>query len=567
MKIELSPTQKKQQRAAIYARVSSSKQRDEGTIESQVDTLLNYAKNKDLQVPEGWIFKDDGISGSTIQRPSLDSLRDLIEAGSPDVVLIYQPDRLARKYVYQVLLLEEFSKRGVEVIFYKNKKAETPEDHLLEQFQGIFAEYERAQIAERCRRGRLYKAKQGSVSVLPNAPYGYRYIKDQVSGLARYELHQEESETVLKLFQMYGCEGKSLTDLCSYMNQRGLKPRRSELGWERETIRRMLRNRSYTGQAGFCKTEKSEGDSQRIVRAPKNGRTQVSKFARSDRLEEDWITIPVPAIVSADLYCIVQDKLKKAQQFASRNTRKPSMLQGVLVCGKCQASYYKKARTNAYTYYCCYHSLRKKEKSCDNRSIRQQWLDDYVWNWITSILRDPELVATEIRRRLAEDPERKCATERKMSLIRDLNKLQSSRNKLIDAYSEGDCLSIDELKKRMNILNQHKQQVERELAVLEAQTADENRINQTQLTLEKFANAIEDSSMELSVEEKQRVVRSLIDEIVIHEDFINIRHCIPIGKDRKQDSENCPLHQKRRAAAVGKLQSEFNRGQRFFFLS
>ena len=535
-------------RAAIYARVSSSKQSEEGTIESQIGLLVDYAKKHDFEIPEGWIFQDNGISGSTIQRPALDAMRDLIASGSVDIVLIYHPDRLARKYVYQALLLDEFTKSGVEVAFYKNKKAETPEEHLLEQFQGVFAEYERAQITERCRRGRLYKAKQGSVTVLPNAPYGYRYIRDEKSRLARYEIHQEESETVLKLFQMYAIEGKSLSELSSYMNKSGNKPRRSNLGWDRHTIRKILQNRAYTGLAGFCKTEKSEGDSQRIMRAPKGGRIQISKKARRNLPEENWITIPIPAIVPDNLYRIVLEKLNDAKRFASRNTRKPSILQGVLVCGSCGSSYYKKSRQNARTYYCCHRTLRRNERSCDNRSIRQKELDEYVWGWIISILRNPELVEAEIKRRLIEDPDQKRITERKMSLQREHNKLMTSRNKLLDAYTEGECLSLEELKKRMYILNQKIQQTERELAVIEAQTSDEERIKESQLTLEKFAESLDNSSKTLNIEEKQKVVRALIHEIVIYEDSINIKHCIPMGNDSKIGFEKCPLRKKRFAA-------------------
>src|SRR6476469_10064009 len=99
-------------RTAIYARVSSSKQSEEGTIESQINILLEHAKNHEMEIPEGWIFQDNGVSGSIIQRPALDNLRDLVASGAPDAILIYHPDRLARKYVYQALLIEEFEKNG-----------------------------------------------------------------------------------------------------------------------------------------------------------------------------------------------------------------------------------------------------------------------------------------------------------------------------------------------------------------------------------------------------------------------------------------------------------------------
>ena len=542
------------QRAVIYARVSSSKQSEEKTIDSQIEVLIDYAEKHGFIVPDGWIFKDDGVSGSTIQRPALDNLRDLISSGSPDILLIYHPDRLARKYVYQALLLEEFSKYGIEVIFYKNKKAETPEEHLLEQFQGVFAEYERAQITERCRRGKLHKAKQGSVTVITNAPFGYRYIKaDNKGASAHYELDQQESETVKKLFDMYGVEGKKIHELVNFMNQSIHKPRKSNFGWEGSTIRRILHNRAYTGMAGYLKTEKCEGNSQRIIRAPKSGRMQISKYARKDCLEENWITIPIPAIISENLYRIVQDKLNEARHFASRNTKNPSILQGILVCGKCNCSFYKKSRKNKYSYYSCYRNLNSKDESCDNRSVRQDDLDEYVWNWVISILKNPLLIEKEIVRRSAEDPERKHLNEKKMNLKRIHNKLLNARNKLLDAYTEGECLSLSELKKRMMILNQQTQQIEKEIAIIESQSADEERFNQSRLTLEKFSESLENSFTELSIEEKQRVVRALIHEIIIFEDSIKIRHCIPISNEKNSNIEKCPLTLQRSLTASRSL--------------
>lgn len=538
-------------RAAIYARVSSSKQSEEKTIDSQIEVLMEYAEKHAFDVPEGWIFKDDGITGSTIQRPALDNLRDLISSGSPDILLIYHPDRLARKYVYQALLLDEFSKHGVEVVFYKNKKAETPEEHFLEQFQGVFAEYERAQITERCRRGRLHKARQGSITVLPNAPFGYRYIKSDNKGVsAHYELDQEEAETVRKLFHMYGVEGKNMSELVSYMDQSIHKPRRSNYGWDASTLRRILKNRTYTGMAGYLKTEKSEGDPQRIVRAPKSGRMQISKHARKGCPEDTWITIPVPSIIEEDLYRIVQDKIAEAQHFASRNTKKPSILQGILVCGKCGASFYKKDRKNKHKYYNCYHNLDSKSESCGNRSIRQTELDEYVWSWVISILKNPELIEKEIERRSAEDPDKKRSDERKRDLQRIHSRLINARNKLLDAYTEGECLSLDDLKKRMIVLNQQTQQTEKEIAIIESQTVDEERIRQSRLTLTKFSESLENSTQELSIEEKQRVVRALIHEIVIFEDSIKIRHCIPMSKDGHFRSEKCPLRLQRSTMAA-----------------
>lgn len=182
-------------------------------------------------------------------------------------------------------------------------------------------------------------------------------------------LHGEESKVVLRIFEMYALDDKNIRFIVSSINKNNIKPRKSHLGWDCSTIRKMLHNRAYIGLAGFGKTEKCEGDSQRIVRAPKSGRMQISKKARKECPEENWITISVPTIVPESLYRLAQEKLNNSRRFASRNTRKPSILQGILVCGKCGKSYYKKSRLNKYTYYCCHRALSKNDEKCYNRML------------------------------------------------------------------------------------------------------------------------------------------------------------------------------------------------------
>jgi len=156
--------------AAIYARVSSARQREEQTIASQTTALMEAARQWGLEVPAEWIFEDEGYSGATLVRPALERLRDLAAQVPVDIVLCYAPDRLARRYAYQALLIDEFARVGTEIRFVKAPRAETPEDELLIQFQGMIAEYERAQIAERTRRGKTHRARAGVVNVLGGAP-------------------------------------------------------------------------------------------------------------------------------------------------------------------------------------------------------------------------------------------------------------------------------------------------------------------------------------------------------------------------------------------------------------
>ena len=146
--------------AAIYARVSSDKQREESTIASQTAALIEFARSRGYQVPAEWVFEDEGYSGASLVRPGLERLRDLAAEGQIEAVLVHAPDRPSRKYAYQVLLIEELGRHGVETIFVKAPQGATAEDQLLVQFQGMIAEYERAQILERSRRGKRHRAHQ-----------------------------------------------------------------------------------------------------------------------------------------------------------------------------------------------------------------------------------------------------------------------------------------------------------------------------------------------------------------------------------------------------------------------
>src|SRR5213595_4213282 len=221
---------------AIYARVSSEQQREENTIASQTASLIEFAQAHDLEVPKEWVFEDEGYSGATLERPGLERVRDLAAEGQIQVVLAYSPDRLSRKYAYQILLIEEFARHGVETRFVKSPQGDSAEDQLLVQFQGMIAEYERAQILERSRRGKRHKAQAGVVSVLSGAPYGYRYIKKSDTDEACYEVIEAEAEVVHTVFALYTHAGLSINAIARHLNQQQIATRRGDTRWERSTV-------------------------------------------------------------------------------------------------------------------------------------------------------------------------------------------------------------------------------------------------------------------------------------------------------------------------------------------
>ena len=240
---------------ALYARVSSDRQVEDGTIESQLASLHAYVDEHGYELDADLIFTDDGFSGATLARPGLDALRDHAMTGTIDPILVLTPDRFARNHAHQLVLIEEFKRLGVDIIFANRPIAQTPEDQLLLQMQGVIAEFEREKIIERSRRGKLHKAKQGCVSVLSGAPYGYVYIAAGESGEARYEIHPQEADIVRRVFTLYINEGLSIGAIARALSADHIPTRRGAPQWERSVVWGMLRNPAYTGQAAYRKTQ------------------------------------------------------------------------------------------------------------------------------------------------------------------------------------------------------------------------------------------------------------------------------------------------------------------------
>jgi len=412
--------------AAIYARVSSEQQRQENTIASQTASLIEFAGSHDLEVPAEWVFEDEGYSGATLERPGLEHVRDLAAEGQIQVVLAYAPDRLSRKYAYQILLIEEFARHGVETLFVKAPQGDSAEDQLLVQFQGMIAEYERAQILERSRRGKRHRAYSGEISVMSNAPHGYRYIRKTDEAPAAYLVEEAEAHVVRRVYEMYTVEGLSIGKITRRLNAEGIPTRKLSARWERSVVWGVLRNPAYRGVACFGKTSASART--RVMRPQRRrGVTTPSTTAGHERPREEWIEIPVPALVSEESFARAQELLRENKVRSRRRTIAPSVVQGLVSCAKCGYAF---SRTSTQTsarkihYYKCIGSDSWRKLGgpvCDHRRfVRQELLDQIVWAEVIRLLEEPALIQQELDRRLAaarsSDPTRK----REQSLQREL---------------------------------------------------------------------------------------------------------------------------------------------------
>ena len=517
--------------AALYARVSSDRQKENHTIASQVAALMQFAETNGYLVPSEWQFQDDGYSGATLVRPGLEALQDLAAAGEIQTVLIYSPDRLSRKYAYQVLLAEELARCGVELIFWRAPSGATAEDQLLVQFQGMIAEYERAQIAERSRRGKRHRAQQGSINVLSGAPYGYRYVKKTDTSAAYYEVVESEAEVVRLIFDAYTRQGLSLGAISGLLNQREVPTRTRESRWERTTLWRMLHNPAYAGHAFYGKTELRPR--QRITRRLRQRGLCSRDSSFRERPRPEWIEIPVPALVSEATFALAQEQFEKNKRFSPRRTIEPSLLQGLLVCQRCGYGLYRaSARTSQRTiyYYRClgrdgYRHL--KGAVCDNKPIPQEQLDAVVWQEIMRLLEDPSLLQAELDRRLHAAQTTDPLKRREEALRRDQARLTKSMERLLTGYQEN-LITLEELRCRMPDLRKQQRANEAELQSLEMTAVDPTRNLRLVETLAQFRTRLRARGNVLEVAERQRVVRLLVHEILVSSDNITIRHSIPL---------------------------------------
>ena len=518
--------------AAIYARVSSARQKKDETIGSQTQALREHAEQARLDVPEEWVFEDEGHSGATLVRPALEALRDLVAQGCLDVVLVYSPDRLARKFACQALLLEEFARAGVRVEFVKGPRGDTPEDQLLVQFQGIFAEYEKAQLAERYRRGKAHRARTGSVNVLSGAPFGYRYVRKSDLCGAAYEVIEHEAVLVAEMFRRYADDGASIADLARWLTGQGAPTRTGKHRWDRSVVWAMLRNPAYAGRAVFGKTMATSGTPglNRVARL--QGRTTPRAVKTVDRPREEWLEIPVPAIVDEVTFARVQQRLEDNKRFAARNTKVPSLLQGLAACSACGYGYYRtSARTTSrkiYYYRCLGSDDYRYEggRVCGNQPVRADYLDTVVWDHITGMLADPALIRAEISKRLDAARTADPATRQRKRLELELAKAATSITAMIEAYSE-QLITIDELRTRMPHLRARETSLRGQLDALDAQAADREAYLTLAGDLEGFLAQLRGNAATATVEDRQRVLRLLVKDVLVGPEKITIRHRIP----------------------------------------
>jgi len=304
---------------AVYARVSTVRQAQAQTTDQQLDRLHAYAEQQGWTLTADDVFRDDGYSGANLRRPGLDRLRDVAASARLDRILITEPDRLARNYVHQALLVEGLQKHGAEVVFLDRPMSRDPHDQLLLQIRGAVAEYERTLITERMRRGRLRKLRAGTLLPWTRPPYGYRLDPERPRDPARVRLDEAEAAVVRDLFTWFADEGTSIYGLQRRLDQLGTVSPRGYRTWNNSALHGVLTNPTYLGRIFANRVRTRPAERRRSALLPV-GRSGTGANRAVDAAE--WIAVaPVPGIISQDQFDCAQERLAYNRQMARRNNR------------------------------------------------------------------------------------------------------------------------------------------------------------------------------------------------------------------------------------------------------
>src|SRR5262245_56616268 len=517
-------------RAALYARVSSPQQAEANTIASQLEALQARLRSDGLRVPADRCFLDEGYSGSTLLRPALERLRDQVAAGALDRLYVHSPDRLARNYALQVLLLDEWQRAGVEVVFLNRPIGQSPEEDLLLQVQGMMAEYERAKILERSRRGKRHAARAGSVNVLCGAPYGYRYLgKHEGGGHARYEIHEEHARVVQQLFTWVGLERCSIGEVCRRLQAQQIPSPKGKPYWDRTTVWGILKNPAYKGQAQFGKTQ--VGPRRPRLRPLRGKKAQPRRAAVYDTPEADRISIEVPALVSAEAFAAVAEQLQEnRRRCRTRRRGARYLLQGLLVCGTCGYAYYgkslsrsaRKGKARDYAYYRCVGTDAYRfggQRVCNNGQCRTDLVDKAVWEDACALLADPERVRREHERR--RRGQRKQGGRPSEQVGKLIVKVRRAISRLIDAYGEG-LLERGEFEPRLREARERLARLEGEAAAATKRESEEADFAAAVEQLEAFARRVGEGLPEADWETRRAVLRALIKHVEVGKEAIRM---------------------------------------------
>lgn len=294
----------------------------------------------------------------------------------------------------------------------------------------------------------------------------------------------------------------------------------------------MLRNPAYKGTACYGKTKTTER--KKITRPlRKRGGFSPRCSANVERPKKDWIEIAVPAIVSADVFYRAQERLEENKRYCLRRTKEPTLLQGMMVCNKCGYAYYRTStrtsKRKIYYYRCLGSDNYRYENGakCNSKPIRQDYLDEIVWNQVIKLLENPDLIRSELQRRIKSIRDSSPVKQKKDQLKKELIRIRKGIDKLLDAYQE-DLIQLDELRSRMPELRKREKSLNEELNCIESDLIDQGALLKLADNIDNFLGKLRGAADTMSVIERQKVLRLVVKEVLINDENIRVKRSIPL---------------------------------------
>jgi site-specific DNA recombinase len=490
-----------------------------------------YSQKQGWEWNEEHIFRDDGYSGASLRRPGLDRLRDQVRNAIFDRVLITEPSRLARKYVHQMLLMEEFERGGCQIEFLDQPMSHNPHDQLLVQIRGAVAEYERSLIAERMRRGRLQKYRAGLLLPWTVPPYGYRVDPSRPRDPAGVRVEPAEAAVVAEMFERYQREHQSLVGLTKHLMSQKIPNPRGKMRWNQATVRGILSNPVYTGTVFLGRYRVARARHRQSALRPV-GHEQGGHPATGPH---EWEAVAqVPVIVTQEQFDLVQAKFARNQQFARRNnTAYPYLLRALVSCGACHLSCtgrYRSGKAGAYAYYTCrgkgHPVISCRDEKCRSRFIPAGQLDELVWKDLCEVLTHPQTIAEALHRAQGGQWLPQELQARRENLRKARVSLTQQTERLTDAYLAA-VLPLEEYQRRRLELEQRQIGIAEQARQLEVSVGRHDELAGMVQSIEAFCQRAQQGLASASFEQKRHLIELLIDRVVVTNEEVEIHYVIP----------------------------------------
>jgi len=528
--------------AALYIRVSTDKQRDEKTHQTQLDELrIRVQADSNLLSPEHE-YIDDGWSGGLLERPALDRLRQDARQHKFEILYAYDRGRLSRIFVHQEVVIEELARYGVEFVSLHDINGTSPEERVMGGVMGLFHEYERIKTAERFRLAKLSKVRNGNLLGY-QGPYGYDYIPVEGKGLdkvnGRFVINEAESEVVVMIFDWF-CGGCSIRQIRKRLLELEIPPRKQKQEtWTTGPIRRLLSNQTYIGRHFYNKSES-------IIPLNPKAKPNESKYrnkhttktSRKARPREEWLEVEVPAIITPVVFAKAQELLKQNIKFSPRNNKRNSYLLNGLVfctCGQTRTG----DPGSGHTYYRCIDRMSRfpQTRKCFSGSVNSAILDGVVWKKVEALLSDPERISKHAEKWL-KDQEQRANSEQAESTRALLEKLRTEEERYARAYGTG-IMSEEVYVERMRTLIQRRNTLKKK-AEKEAQERTETVVISVSELTRETATLLK----KLDFSDKKAILRRVVERIEVDQKEATICGQIPLTQEQKVGLNAEPWHRR-----------------------